>query len=107
MNVLLVLFSIERDQPEGWGIVDRQSTHQLPCRAWVGDTKDSRRPCPPQWKTCGIPCERAAHVHSRAARSTRPRRRARAHQPLTAVYLATGLLFVLSFWSVAIIHAIS
>src|SRR5689334_5658990 len=27
--------------------------------------------------------------------------------PLTAVYLATGLLFVLSFWSVAIIHAIS
>jgi hypothetical protein len=28
-------------------------------------------------------------------------------EPLTLVFLATGLLFVLSFWSVAIIHAIS
>jgi hypothetical protein len=28
-------------------------------------------------------------------------------EPLTLVFLATGLLFILSFWSVAIIHAIS
>jgi hypothetical protein len=30
-----------------------------------------------------------------------------AMEPLVLLYLATGLLFVLSFWSVAIIHAIS
>jgi len=30
-----------------------------------------------------------------------------APEPLTLVFLATGLLFVLSFWSVAIIHALS
>ncbi len=31
----------------------------------------------------------------------------RSHEPLTFVFVATGLLFVLTFWSVALIHAIS
>lgn len=30
-----------------------------------------------------------------------------APDPLSAIFLATGLLFILSFWSVAIIHALS
>src|SRR5439155_388957 len=31
----------------------------------------------------------------------------RTHQLMTYVFVATGLLFVLSFWSVALVHAIS
>ena len=30
-----------------------------------------------------------------------------AHQPITWVFATTGLLFILSFWSIALIHAIS